>query len=228
MPAPITPALPFICQGDIWLFQITEPWKTQVSHASAVPAWVDWYKSPSQSDMRFAVFTKWQGWSDIPASTETFPLKKYFPWPLDRATPTLETQTQSNFSWDTNWQEIISGMHGHSSLTWTAFLWCQCRNSHCASSGHASKKTKRKCRWDLLLKFRDNEENNPHLIGRHYKSMCSLTPPSTVFFTSIEKVPVLLFTIAFRSWKIKHFKKHIEQRGRGWVTAAHWMQLPFN
>lgn len=39
MPTSITPALPFICQGDIWLFQITEPWKTQVSNASAMPAW---------------------------------------------------------------------------------------------------------------------------------------------------------------------------------------------
>lgn len=37
-PLPGAAASPFICQGDIWLFQITQAWKTQVSHASAVPA----------------------------------------------------------------------------------------------------------------------------------------------------------------------------------------------
>lgn len=93
LPTSTTPASPFICQGDIWLFQITEAWKTQVSHASAVPACNDsdnTLPKTMQRALKTHATVFWLFEEDVPESTVTFPLKKYFPWPLERATPTLE------------------------------------------------------------------------------------------------------------------------------------------
>lgn len=101
-------------------------------------------KKPKTHAFVFRLFEE-----DVPASTVTFPLKKYFPWPLERATPTLEGNGKTKGK-----EELHGRLHrfsrfrqfvarhafkdGSEISTWTVSLWCQCSSSRCASSERAS------------------------------------------------------------------------------------------
>lgn len=70
-------------------------------------------KQAGRSETHLTVFRLFM--NDIPVSTDTFPLKKYFPWPLERATPTLEETGDTER--ETDWTSEPTGYL--LSNTWT-------------------------------------------------------------------------------------------------------------
>ncbi len=75
-------------------------------------------------------------WRSLPSSTETFPMKTFFPWPLASTIPRLITKTQYN----SRSLMLSKDFNVLSLLAWMEFHYWLCKNIHFSGKQLSSEK----------------------------------------------------------------------------------------